>query len=293
MEARSFGNSSLSVSPLGLGAGLIGGGHIQEVDAGKLLQEALELGVRLIDTGPAYGLSEERIGRHLAHRRDDFVLCARYAPAGVSIPGESVATLQSQVEASLARMKTEHLDLLLVSGQGDEFDIPGQLIEFLEGLVKAGKVRIAGFSGANGSLDAALALPALGAVEVSVNVFDQRGFEAHVIPASARGMGVLVKRPVANAPWLYEERPHNPLVEGYWDRMKAMGFQPGDLTWPEIAIRFAAHQAGVGCAIFGTANVRQLARQVEWVDKGPLPAEIVDALVQAFKAADRDWVSLN
>ena len=82
-------------------------------------------------------------------------------------------------------------------------------------------------------------------------------------------------------------------MEVYWDRMKAMGFQPEGLTWPELAIRFAAHQPGVSSALFGTANVLQLARQIEWVEKGPLPSDVVDALRAAFRRSDRDWVSLT
>ena len=73
METRAFGNTGLRVSVLGFGAGHVGGDDLSEGEASRLLNEVLDLGVTLIDTARSYGLSEERVGRHLAHRRDAFV----------------------------------------------------------------------------------------------------------------------------------------------------------------------------------------------------------------------------
>lgn len=293
MEARSLGNTSLEVSPIGLGAGLIGGGHIKDEDAGRLLNEALDLGVRLIDTGPAYGLSEERIGRHLAHRRHEFALTTRCAPGGDSGTEWTPAAVTRSIDDALTRLRTDHLDLVLFPACPGFLIESGGLVEALDRAVQSGKVRVAGYSGSNADLDVALSRDELGVFELSINVFDQRGLETQVLPAAGRGKGILAKRPLANAPWLYEERPHNPLVEVYWDRMRAMGLQPEGMSWGEMAIRFVAHHPGVSSAIFGTANVMQLARQIEWIDKGPLPEELMGAIRAAFRRSDRGWVSLS
>ncbi|MEB3188582.1 MAG: aldo/keto reductase [bacterium] len=283
MEGRSFGTSSLQVSPLGLGASLIGGKHVKEEDAGRLLNEALDLGVRLIDTGPAFGLSEERIGSHLAHRRDEFVLSTRCSPDDEAGTGWTPESVTRSIDDTLVRLKTEHLDLVLVpSLPADPLEAEEAVAAF-HGVVQAGKVRVVGYAGDERDLEVALAREQLGAFELTVNVFDQDSLDTHVLPAARLGKGILARRPLANAPWLYEERPHNPLVEVYWDRMQAMGFQPGDLSWPELAIRFVAHHPGVSSAVFGTANVLQLARQIEWVEKGPLPGEVLETLRTAFQ----------
>ena len=74
---RPFGDTGLTVPVLGFGAGGIGDPALSERDAETLLNSVLDLGVGLIDTARSYGLSEERIGRHLARRRGDFVLSTK------------------------------------------------------------------------------------------------------------------------------------------------------------------------------------------------------------------------
>ena len=74
---RPFGATGLAVPPLGFGAGPVGDGALDEAEAGRLLNGALDLGLTFVDTAPGYGLSEERIGRFLSHRRSEFVLSTK------------------------------------------------------------------------------------------------------------------------------------------------------------------------------------------------------------------------
>lgn len=69
MERRAFGGTGLVVPALGFGAMQAGSPLLPDDAAGRLLHQALDLGLTLIDTARSYGLSEERIGRHLARRR--------------------------------------------------------------------------------------------------------------------------------------------------------------------------------------------------------------------------------
>jgi aryl-alcohol dehydrogenase-like predicted oxidoreductase len=84
MERRPFGRTGLTVPSLGFGAGHVGDPALAEAEVERLLHGALDLGVTLIDTARSYGLSEERIGRHLAGRRDEFILSTKI---GYGIPG--------------------------------------------------------------------------------------------------------------------------------------------------------------------------------------------------------------
>lgn len=77
MEQRDFGTTGLRVSALGLGAGQIGDAALTEEHVGTLLNRAVDRGVTLLDTARGYGLSEERIGRHLSYRRHDFILSSK------------------------------------------------------------------------------------------------------------------------------------------------------------------------------------------------------------------------
>ena len=111
MQPRSFGTTGLTVSPLGFGAGHIGGDDLTDAEAGRILGAALDLGVTLFDTARSYGRSEERIGRHLSHRRGEFVLFTKggYGIDGVADwTGEAIAR---GIDESLARLRTDVIDL--------------------------------------------------------------------------------------------------------------------------------------------------------------------------------------
>jgi len=77
IRQRPYGKTGLMVSVLGLGAMQIGDPNLEEAEVASLLNAALDAGITLIDTAPSYGCSEERIGRHLASRREDFVLSTK------------------------------------------------------------------------------------------------------------------------------------------------------------------------------------------------------------------------
>ena len=77
VEQRPFGATGLTVSAIGLGAGQVGERDVDGARAERLLRGAFDLGVTLVDTALSYGSSEERIGRHLADRRDVFVLSSK------------------------------------------------------------------------------------------------------------------------------------------------------------------------------------------------------------------------
>ncbi|MDX2177619.1 MAG: aldo/keto reductase [Candidatus Sumerlaeia bacterium] len=284
MERRPFGNTGLECSPLGFGAGHIGSPDMSEEAASRLLHTALDLGVSLIDTARGYGLSEERIGRHLAGRRDEFLLASK---CGYGIDGHADWTpgcVAAGIDEALRRLRTDRIDVMLFhSCPGDTLHRDG-LVEALEAAVRAGKVRAAGYSGENESLDEALRLGRFRAIETSVNVFDQRGLARGVRRAAAAGLGVIAKRPLANAPWRFSDCPHGNYCEPYWHRMRAMGLNPGDMPWDELALRFSAYAPGVSCAIVGTSSEANLRRNAAIAEKGPLAPEDAQAVRDAFLA---------
>jgi len=294
MERRPFGTTGLTVPALGLGAGPLGDGRLDEAAAARLLQGALDLGVTLVDTARSYGLSEERIGRHLAHRRGEFVLTTK---VGYGVEGEADWTgpcVARGIDEALRRLRTEVVDVVFLHSCPLETLRDPAILRALEEARQAGKIRAAGYSGENEPLRWALASGAFGALECSVNLCDQRSLADALPAAVARGLGVIAKRPLANAPWAHAERPAGQYVERYWERLQAMRsgpqpLDPGPFDWDELALRFAAHAPGVACAIAGTASLEHLARNVRLVERGPLPASAVAALRQAFAAHDDGW----
>jgi aryl-alcohol dehydrogenase-like predicted oxidoreductase len=155
--------------------------------------------------------------------------------------------------------------------------------------VADGKVRVAAYSGDNAPLAWAIESGAFGSVETSVNLVDQRAIERALPAAKERGLGVIAKRPAANAPWRFAERPAATDVALYWERWRALGLDPGPYDWTELALRFAAWQDGVHCAIVGTSRLEHLRQNVEQVANGPLPAEMAAAIRAAFRAHGDGW----
>jgi aryl-alcohol dehydrogenase-like predicted oxidoreductase len=289
MIVRPFGNTGIDVPALGFGAGHIGDLALDENAAGELLNAALDAGITLMDTARGYGASEERIGRHLAHRRDEFVLSTK---VGYGIPGFDDWTgpcITAGIDTALGLLRTDRIDVAHLHTCTLDVLERGEVIDALDAAVAAGKVRVAAYSGDNAELEWAVASGRFGSVQTSVNLFDQRVIDRGLAGARSRGLGVIAKRPVANAPWRFAERPVGDYCEPYWERMQAMQLDPCGLEWQELALRFAAFQPGVGSVIVGTRSVGHLRRNAELIERGPLPDEQVAAIRASFAASDDGW----
>lgn len=272
MKTNSFGDTGVSVSVLGLGAGQVGAGGLGETEAAAVLNTALDLGITLIDTADCYGLSEERIGRHLRARRDEFVLSSK---CGHDVPGTQDWTpenVRASVEHSLQRLQTDHIDILHLHSCTQDKLADGSLVDAMDELVSAGKVRFVAYSGENEHLVAAITSGRFASVETSVNIADQWSLH-HALPlAQEHGLGVIAKRPIANAVWKYDTRPDGVYGEVYWDRLQQLSLDLGDDPLA-FALRFSAFAPGVCAAIMGTAKVDNLRRAVATVEHGPLPED--------------------
>jgi aryl-alcohol dehydrogenase-like predicted oxidoreductase len=289
MMQRPLGNSGLTVSALGFGAGPVGSEALDDAAAAALLHGVLDAGITLIDTAPSYGVSEERIGRHLAQRRREFVLSTK---CGYGVPGVEDWTpecITRGVDLALQRMRTDVLDILhFHSCPPDVLRRPG-LIEALTRAVQAGKVRAAAYSGDNAGLDAALETGAFAVVQTSVNLFDQRALDHGVARARERGVGVIAKRPLANAPWRFPGRPHAHDVGEYWDRMQRMALPTHGMEWAELALRFTAFAPGVATCIVGTTRLDNLRANARALEQGPLPDVVVHGIRDAFHRQGPGW----
>jgi aryl-alcohol dehydrogenase-like predicted oxidoreductase len=289
MEQRTFGNTGMKVSALGFGAGHIGDKDISEKDAEIFLNKVLDTEITLIDTARAYGLSEERIGKYLSSRRQEFVLSTK---VGYGIPGYKDWTfdcVRAGIDEALRVLRTDHIDIVHLHSCPIGTLEWGEPLRALEEAVRDGKVRVAAYSGENDALDWAVDSGRFGSAEHSLNICDQRVLENVLPRAQAKGLGIIAKRPVANAPWRFAECPVSHYAEEYWWRWKTMDVDPRGNNWQEIALRFAAFTPGVHSCIVGTTNLEHLIQNVKIVGKGPLPPDLYDELRAAFKSNDPGW----
>jgi aryl-alcohol dehydrogenase-like predicted oxidoreductase len=289
VKPRPLGRSGLLVSPVGLGAGRIGGPNVSDADVDRLLGAALDAGVTLVDTARSYGSSEERLGRALAGRRDRVVLSTKVGYGVPGLPDWTGACVAAGVDAALGRLATGWLDVVHLHSCPVEVLERGDVVEPLVGAVEAGKVRVAAYSGEGQALEWAVRSGAFGAVQCSVSVVDQAGLDGPVAEACAREIGVLGKRALGNAPWRFPDRPPEPDVAEAWGRFAAMALPSPSGGWTEFFARFAAHLPGVSAVLVGTASPAHLAEVVDAVRKGPLAAKDVEDARAAFARLGGGW----
>ena len=151
MNRTAFGKTGLQVSPLGFGAAHVGYLKTDQDRVANILNVLLDAGVNLIDTAASYEGSEELIGNTVAHRRGEYVLvskCGTKVPQAEGRPW-SPELITKTVDASLRRLKTDVLDVMLLHscdlGTLKQGEALGALVKARE----AGKIRFAGYSGDN------------------------------------------------------------------------------------------------------------------------------------------------
>ena len=288
MEYREYGNSGLKVSVVGFGAGQIGNNSQSEKEIEILLNHVLDSGINLIDSARSYGLSEERIGKYLSHRRDEFFISTKIGYGIKGVSDWSSDAIAKGVEEALKKYRTDRLDFVHLHSCPIETLLRGEVIDALEKMVEQGKVKVAGYSGENEALKYAVASGKFSGVQTSVNIFDQQDIDATLLDAKKNGLGVIAKRPTGNAPWRFNVKPTGHYCEEYWMRMKRMNLQI-NMDWQEAALRFSAYTGGVTSIITGTTNLKHLDENIKLVSQGKLPADIYNEIRNSFKFNDNNW----
>jgi len=301
MERRPLGRTGLQVSRLGVGLAEIGFQLTlaDQTQAAEVLNAALDGGINFLDTAACYGVSEELIGRTVAHRRQEYVLATKCGHVAGSYEGQewTAQTIRDSIDRSLARLQTDYLDLLQLHSCGVDVLERGEVIQVLLDAREAGKTRFVGYSGDNEAARWAVESGLFDTLQTSFNLVDQRA-RVNLFPqAKARGMGVIAKRPIANGAWGVSKSPSDYAAE-YFGRareMAALGPIPGA---PEnrilLALGFTFAHDQVDTIIVGTHNPRHMEANLEWVKTDlPIAAEAVEELHRRFEQLGGGWLQMG
>ncbi|MGE0609088.1 MAG: aldo/keto reductase [Pirellulales bacterium] len=242
MAQNRLGRGGPVIGPLGFGAFKIGRNQQtkygrpydlpDEAASARLLNDVLDLGIDYIDTAPAYGLSEERIGRAIAHRRNEFALSTKVGEVfenGQSRFDFSHEAVEASLRRSLTLLTCDCLDMVFIHSNGNDLAIMGQtdIVATLTRFKRQGVARGIGLS-AKTVLGASAALKWADAIMVELHTRD-RSFEPVIAEAAAAGVSVIVKKALSS------------------------GTLPADES-----LRFVLGHAGVASAVVGSLNLDHL-----------------------------------
>jgi len=297
MEKRILGKTGLSVSILGFGGAEIGYRvpTMSEKTVEKILMEALETGLNTIDTAECYNKSEELIGSALGKRRSAvhiFTKCGH----GKNYMDDAwePSDLQASIDRSLKRLRTDYIDLLQLHSCSQDILARGEVIEVLQKARKSGKTRFIGYSGDSKDALYAINCGAFDTLQTSINIADQEALQLTLPLALEKNMGVIVKRPIANAAFSYKSKPDFDYAVPYWERLQKLkyDFINGDTRHTAaVALRFTLSVPGVHTAIVGTSKSGRYTENAKVLAEGLLSKSDFEAIRKHWhNVATPQWV---
>jgi aryl-alcohol dehydrogenase-like predicted oxidoreductase len=287
MRYRRLGSSDLEVSEISLGSWLTFGVGVERDRAAAVVDRSFELGINFIDTANIYGrgAAESFLGEVLKGRpRDSYVLATKlYFPMTQTDRGLSRAQVEKQLDASLRRLGTDHVDLYQCHRYDEETPLEETMAALSEA-VRSGKVRWLGFS--EWPADKIRAAMEMAGVEKFVSSQPQysllwRQPEEAVIPlCAANGISQIVWSPLAQGVLTGKYRPGSPPPQGSratsdemggwmeWllrdetleavQRLGPIAAEAG-LSLAQFALAWVLREPNVASAIVGASRPEQLA----------------------------------
>jgi aryl-alcohol dehydrogenase-like predicted oxidoreductase len=297
MEKRRLGKTDMDVSVLGFGGAEIGYQKASEETVKALLNNALDAGCNVIDTAECYHNSEEMIGNVVGHRRNEFFLFTKCGhPHGMeSAANWSKDSILKSIELSLKRLKTDKIDIVHLHSCSESDLRKGEAIEALQTARERGHTRYIGYSGDSRAAHYATECGAFDTLQMSINIADQEGIDLTMPIARDKNLGVIAKRPIANAAWKTGHKPVDSYHHEYWERLRKLNYDFLRHLDPEkaisIALRFTLSLPGVHTAIVGTTKPERWKENAKLLEAGPLSEEESQAIRHRWEEyAPRTWV---
>jgi aryl-alcohol dehydrogenase-like predicted oxidoreductase len=284
LPTRILGRTGLTVSQLGFGAMEVRGDRIwsgrpcSDEQAHTILNAVLDAGITLIDTANCYGLSELYIGRHLAARREEFILATKcgcqMVYAGNHDETPHIWTrdnLRRNVADSLLKMRAQRVDLLQLHNPDVQTVEGGKLVEALQELKQEGAVRFIGCSATAPHLATYISWGVFDAFQIPYSALERR-HENLITQAAKAGAGIIIRGGVARG------EPGDGLgAADRWATFEKAGLDelraPGE-SRTAFLLRFTLSHPHCDTTIVGTLQPEHLAENVAAAQRGALAADV-------------------
>ncbi|MEE3373100.1 MAG: aldo/keto reductase [Planctomycetota bacterium] len=286
MITRNLGATGIQVSQLGYGAMGIRGPRtwgvrvVDEELAEQMLNCVLDAGINFIDTAPDYGISEERIGRYISSRRNEYYLATKCGCDYVQHEDHlevahtwNKEVIQRNLDNSLSRLSTDHIDLLQFHG-GDAVTLQNEgLIDLLLDYRAEGIVKQIGASSSLPDLPALIDLGVFDTFQIPYSCLAPKHHQL-IQRAAASGAGIILRGGIAQGG--PEAEIQRPLLNDVWAGAQLQAVLPEGMTPATLILRYTLSHPECHTTIVGTCNPAHLAENLAAVAAGPLDPELVD-----------------
>ncbi len=292
MEYRTLGNTGLKVSEIGLGAAQIGNPDLPEARVEQALNRTLDLGINFIDTAAMYGESEARIGKYISRRKDEFIVATKCGDYQEVVDGkrQTVKDYTSEgilrtIDESRRKLRMDVIDIVQFHGLPGDADDEAAAFEALLKAREKGWTRFVGVSHDGAAAASAAQRWPLDTQEFTYNILYQEADTDLVPTLREQGMGAIIKRPIANAVYLREDRPGGDYSGNSWDRARQFPLQElaGGMPPVEFVLRFTLSHPDVSTAIVGSTNPENIEANARVSDGQRLPDGTLQKAKDAFK----------
>ena len=307
MTRRRLGRTELMAAPIAWGTVEIGidygiastGERLRPdtAEAERLVCSALDLGVNVIDTARNYGDAEEIIGRALGSRRSEAVLVTKVSTffGQEMAPAERRRRMIESVEQSVARLRADTIDLLLLHCAPLEESVPEETFEALAEAKARGLARHTGASTYGfRATSRALREDVCECLQIAASAIDRR-LEADVVPAAIdKDCGLMIRsvllRGALSARWRSLPDALGP-VRVAAESLERIAGEAG-VTLAELAYRYMVGQEWPLTVLCGTGRLEELQQSVRWAEAGPLPEDVA-AAVRRVEISDCRLLDFN
>jgi aryl-alcohol dehydrogenase-like predicted oxidoreductase len=294
MKRNRLGHTDLEVTQLGFGSMGLRGPRtwgvrvVGEEEADRFLNQVLDSGINFIDTSPDYGLSEERIGRYISSRRGEFFLATKcgcvYTQHDDHLEIDhhwNKDVILRNVETSLQRMRTDHIDLLQFHGGDAETLQREGLIELLKGFRDQGLIRFLGVSSSLPHLPGLIALGEFDTFQIPYSCLAP-AHHKWITRAAESGAGIIIRGGIAHGgPDADIQRAQ---LNDVWNRARLDELLSEGMKRAELILRYTLSHPHCHTTIVGTCNADHLADNIAATLKGPLPAALCEEIQSRVSA---------
>jgi len=294
VEKTKLGRTGLEVTKLGYGAMEIRGPRVwhgrpvTDEQAGRILNAVLDSGINFIDTSYDYGRSEEFIGKFISHRRQEYILATKCGCSLVDC-GDHDDTphvwtrenLLHNIDTSLARMKTDYIDVWQLHGPTVQQAEEGRLVEVLKEIQATGKVRWIGISSYLPHLPAYIDSGDFDTFQIPYSALE-REHEALIAKAAEGGAGIILRGGVAQG-----EPGVGRGLSDRWTNWEKAGLddllEEGE-TRTGFLLRFTLSNPGLSTTIVGTMRPEHLSENVKVAAQGPLSGDVYAEAIRRLES---------